>query len=265
MVLDSVTALTAAAAGAMVVAGSHGGRYAAALAAVPGLRGIILHDAGIGRERAGVAGLAWLGAQGMPAAAVGHLSARIGDGADMLARGVLSVVNPAAARLGCAVGQPAAAAARLLLAAVPAAVVPFSAAEARCLLRAGPVPVWGLDSNGLVGPEHVGAIVVTGSHGGLLGGRAGSAVKAAVLAAIYNDAGIGIDQAGLGRLAALAARGIAAATVAAASARIGEARSTWADGVVSAVNAPAAACGGAPGMTVPALVDRILHHTGAAG
>ena len=43
------------------------------------------------------------------------------------------------------------------------------------------------------------------------------------------------------------ARGIAAATVAAASARIGDARSTYEDGILSRVNARAAALGIAPG------------------
>ncbi len=81
-------------------------------------------------------------------------------------------------------------------------------------------------------PEHVGAIVVTGSHGGLLGGKPETALKYDALAALFNDAGIGIDEAGTTRLAALDARGIAAATVAADSARIGDARSTYEDGIL---------------------------------
>ena len=47
---------------------------------------------------------------------------------------------------------------------------------------------------------------------------------------------IGIDEAGVSRLPALDARGIAAATVSAAGARIGDARSTYEDGVLSRVN-----------------------------
>ena len=61
--------------------------------------------------------------------------------------------------------------------------------------------------------------------------------------ALYNDAGIGKDEAGVSRLPALDARGIAAATVSAASARIGDARSTYEDGIISRVNASAAALG----------------------
>ena len=103
--------------------------------------------------------------------------------------------------------------------------------------------VWALDSASLVLPEHRTTIVVTGSHGGLLGGNPETAVKYDVLGALFNDAGIGKDEAGVSRLPALDTRGIAAATVAATSARIGDARSTYADGVVSRLNRRAAALG----------------------
>ncbi|MCQ0019334.1 hypothetical protein [Actinomadura madurae] len=83
-------------------------------------------------------------------------------------------------------------------------------------------------------------MLVTGSHGGLLGGTPGTALRAAAAAAVFNDAGVGRDAAGLGRLPALDARGIAAATVSAASARVGDGRSTYHDGVLSARNEAAA-------------------------
>ncbi len=118
--------------------------------------------------------------------------------------------------------------------------------------------VWALDSASLVGPEHAGQIVLLGSHGGLLGGRPEAALKVDALAAVYNDAGIGIDEAGVSRLPALDARGIAAATVAAASARIGDGLSTYRDGVLSRVNATAAALGAAPGMGAEAFVARVI-------
>ena len=67
-----------------------------------------------------------------------------------------------------------------------------------------------------------------------------------------------MDEAGVSRLPALDVRGIAGATVAAASARIGEGRSTYADGVISRVNATAAARGGRAGMTAIAFVEAML-------
>ena len=59
---------------------------------------------------------------------------------------------------------------------------------------------------------------------------------------------------GLTRLPALDKRRIAAATVAAASARIGDGRSTYEDGVLSHVNETAAGYGGKPGLTARAFV-----------
>ena len=110
--------------------------------------------------------------------------------------------------------------------------------------EAGGVRVHAINSAGLVLPEDAGHVVVTGSHGALLGGKPESAIKIAVFAALYNDAGFGIEDAGVARLPVLDARGIAAATVSAWSARIGDGRSTYRDGFVTAVNARAARCGG---------------------
>ena len=196
----------------------------------------------------------------MAAAAVAHDSARIGDAGDAWARGRLSAVNDLAAALGCAIGGSCAEAARALREAVPPGAVPPKAAEAVTLLldRPGGPQVWALDSASLVGPEHEGQVLLIGSHGGLPGPDPAAALKVAALAAVFHDAGIGIDEAGLGRLPALDARGIAGATVAAASARIGEGRSIYADGVISRVNASAAALGGRAGMTAIEFVEAVL-------
>lgn len=58
--------------------------------------------------------------------------------------------------------------------------------------------------------------------GGLQGDLAETAIDVAAFAARYDDAGIGVDGAGILRLLMLDACGIAGATVAAMSARIGE-------------------------------------------
>src|SRR5436305_7993630 len=105
LVVDSVTVLGPEARGAVVVGGSHCGLYAVYLAAAAGVRGVVLNDAGLGRERAGVAGLEWFGALGLPCAAYGHGTARIGYGRDAIERGVVTVVNDPAATLGVAPGQ----------------------------------------------------------------------------------------------------------------------------------------------------------------
>src|SRR5919205_449688 len=91
--------------GAVVVNASHGGVYAAYLAAKLGAAAAIFNDAGVGRDGAGIAGLDYLQEFGMPAATVGHETARIGDGADMMASGVITYANALAAALGVGSGQ----------------------------------------------------------------------------------------------------------------------------------------------------------------
>jgi hypothetical protein len=257
VVADSITRVGPEAAGAVVVNASHGGVYAAYLAAKLGATAAIFNDAGVGRDRAGIAGLEYLQQLAIPAATVGHGSARIGDSADMMANGVITYANALAQSLGVKVGQACREAAAALQQARQADRSPPEALEGTFLLVADAPPVWALDSASLVLPEHRDAIVVTGSHGGLLGGRPETALKYDVRGALYNDAGIGKDGAGVSRLPALDARGIAAATVAAASARIGDARSTYEDGIVSRVNARAAAAGLREGMTARDFVDAL--------
>jgi hypothetical protein len=243
VIADSITRVGPEAAGAVVVNASHGGVYAGYLAAKLGAAGAIFNDAGVGRDRAGIAGLDYLQDFGVAAATVGHDTARIGDGADMMASGVITHANGLAASLGVHPGQWCREAAAALQQARQTDRSPPEALEGTFLLIAEKPQLWALDSASLVLPEHSVAIVVTGSHGGLLGNRPETALKYDVLGAVYNDAGIGKDEAGVSRLPALDVRGIAAATVSASSARIGDARSTYEDGIISRVNARAASLG----------------------
>jgi uncharacterized protein YunC (DUF1805 family) len=96
-------------------------------------------------------------------------------------------------------------------------------------------------------------VLVSGSHGGLSAGR--FALQARPLLAVFNDAGIGKAEAGVAALALLQDAGVAACAVAHGSARIGEARSTLNDGIVSRANAAAEALGARPGL---ALRDWLL-------
>ena len=105
--------------------------------------------------------------------------------------------------------------------------------------------------------------MISASHGGLLGGDPRTAIKVDALAAVYSDAGFGKERAGVSRLPALDARGIAAATVSADSARIGDGRSVYAEGVLSCVNETAAALGVAVGDSVAAFVDKVTRRAGA--
>jgi hypothetical protein len=113
-----------------------------------------------------------------------------------------------------------------------------------------------VDSITQAGPDDAGAIVVTGSHGGASSGRFALEVPFALV--VFNDAGVGKDGAGLAGLEMLQARGVAAATVAHASARIGDARDTWESGVVSHCNAAARSLGCKPGAALRALLTRLV-------
>src|SRR5437867_10038229 len=111
---DSITRIADEAQGAVVVNASHGGIYAAYLAAKLGVAAAIFNDAGVGREDAGIGGLDYLQDLGIAAATVGHLTARIGDGGDMLARGVITYANALATSLGVRPGMACADAAAAL-------------------------------------------------------------------------------------------------------------------------------------------------------
>src|SRR5262252_8002016 len=114
VIADSITRVGPEATGAVVVNASHGGVYAAYLAAKLHAAAAIFNDAGIGRDRAGIGGLDYLQDLGIAAATVGHETARIGDGADMLASGIITYVNALAVGLGVRPGQPCATAAAAL-------------------------------------------------------------------------------------------------------------------------------------------------------
>lgn len=105
-----------------------------------------------------------------------------------------------------------------------------------------------MDSASMVEPEDAGQIVITGSHGAMLASLPELVLQVDALIALFNDAAIGIDDAGITRLPALARRGIAAATVDAMTARIGDGLSTYRDGVLSRVNEAARRPGARPGM-----------------
>lgn len=262
LVVDSATRLGSDAAEAVVVCGSHGGLYPAWLAAQAGVRAIVFNDAGIGRHQAGIAGVHWLDALEIPACAIDYRSARIGDAADALASGVVTMANDMAAQHGCLPGHTCRQVVECLLRNAPAAPrndVPDMGEGRTRIANSGHREVWAMDSVALVEDADRRKIVVTGSHGGLLGGRDDDGVLGVdVFAALFNDAGGGKDDAGFARLATLDPRGIAAATVSAFSARVGDGRSTYDTGVLSRVNETARRLELKEGMTAREAVARLV-------
>jgi len=98
-----------------------------------------------------------------------------------------------------------------------------------------------LDSITKIEPRDAGAMVIAASHGGSSSCEFALAVPLKLV--VFNDAGVGKDDAGIVALAMLQARGVAAATVSHQSARIGDARDMWENGVISHVNDAALAMG----------------------
>lgn len=113
-----------------------------------------------------------------------------------------------------------------------------------------------VDSITQLGPQDEGCLAISGSHGGISSAR--YALAARPVLSVFNDAGVGKNEAGLAALAFLQSHALAACTVAHTSARIGEASSTLNDGVVSHVNDLAQALGVRVGQRCQHVVEGLL-------
>jgi hypothetical protein len=114
-----------------------------------------------------------------------------------------------------------------------------------------------MDSITKVTADDSGSVAVSASHGGASSGE--FALDLAPLKmAVFNDAGVGKDDAGIAALEMLQARGVAGATVSHTSARIGDSQDTWDQGVVSHANALARALGVVPGARLREVLSRLV-------
>ncbi len=248
-------------AGHVMVSGSYGGEYNAWHAAKWGIRGVILSDAGVGKNNAGTKGLPYLDRVGLPAATADAKTCHIADGDDILAHGIISHVNAAAARIGVRIGQTVQQSADLMRKAqIVAAELPAIAGGKRYLISANPgePKVICLDAAPMLEPADTGAIAITGSHAALFRGQSDNVIGPDLTAVFFSDASVGKDNAGILRLADLDKRSIPAGTASAASAAIGDSRDIYENGVLSFVNQSAARMGGSPGMPVKAFVARLI-------
>lgn len=112
-----------------------------------------------------------------------------------------------------------------------------------------------IDSVTEVEERHAGRVVATGSHGGVSSARYALGVAARLY--VFNDAGVGRDNAGIAALDVLEQAGIAAVAVSHESARIGEALDTFERGIVSSANEAARTKGCKIGATIRELVASI--------
>lgn len=259
--LPSCSNAVASHAGSVIVSGSYGGKYNAFNAAKWGVRGVIMNDAGVGADDAGIVGLPYLDQIGLAAATASAASCHIGDGEHTLAHGVISHVNRAAAALGCVTGQTVRACAeRMQTGQVPPSAPPPITEGTRTVLRAAPGEPCLIcaDSVGMLRPEDAGHIVVTASHAALPGGRPDTVVPLGIHAVFFSDAGVGLDQAGIARIAHLDGLGIIAGTTSAASAPIGDARALYERGELSHLTVAAVRAGGCAGMPLKQFIETLL-------
>jgi hypothetical protein len=196
-------------------------------------------DCAIGRDGAGIAGLWYLEALGIPAAAADVATLELGNGIDMYESGVVSVVNEPARACGVGAGMSVRDAARALLDKDPS-LAPAADVTNRTVVAEGPGGrrIVCTDSIAFGLPEDSGRnVLCTAGHTGL------PAVhylrKTRPHGFICSDGGRGKNDAGIAALFVVEADGLAGATVDARTARMGDGLSTYYDGVISACNAPA--------------------------
>jgi hypothetical protein len=113
-----------------------------------------------------------------------------------------------------------------------------------------------MDSITKVTAEDEGAYIVAASHGGASSGE--FALEVPLAAVIFNDAGVGKENAGIVALDMLDRRGVAAGAVSHQSARIGDAQDMWDNGIISHVNRTARERGLLPGQRLQDALKSLL-------
>jgi alkylhydroperoxidase/carboxymuconolactone decarboxylase family protein YurZ len=242
----------------VVVAASYLGILPARLIAPHQPRGVIGHDANVGKDGAGISGLGYLEALGIPAATAAGDTAELGDGRDLYEAGVISYVNVLAERCGVTVGMPVREAAEVLLTKDPGDVDPGNKIRREVVETADDgASIVVTDSIVFALPEDHGRnVLVTAGHTGKSG--ATFLLEVNPRGFICSDGGKGKNDAGIAGLAITGRAGVPGATADAWSAPIGDAFAAWQTGVISACNEPAAAVGVRVGQTVQEAARRLL-------
>lgn len=244
IVVDSVTHCNASIAPTdVIVAGSFAGAISLGFLPEGGVRALVAHEAGPGKDAAGISGLAVADTLGLPAAAVATMSARLGDGTSVFTDGVIAHANVIAKHLGVRVGMTAADAVRVLLDAPPGRRLVRGSIDRRqrivCETAHGRIVLVGSTSFATAANRH--DVLCAGSHGGRVNTRPLLTVQPRGV--ITSDGGMARERSGADGLPVLEAAGITAATVDGASSRIGDPESLWQTGTISAVNELAARAG----------------------
>lgn len=262
LVFDSATHVEAYVAahpcqGDVVVAASYSGVLCARMVMSAKPSAVIGLDCAIGRDGAGIAGLWYYEALDVPAAAVGSMTAEMGNGPDLYENGIVSRVNDRAQRLGIAPGMRARDVAEAFK---TGALKPASFDPARRLVietNSQGRSIVCTDSIAFALPEdRERNVLCTAGHTG----------RSVVdyfrtfrpWAFICSDGGVGKNDSGISALKDVEADGIAGASVDALTARMGDGQSTYFDGVISACNSIAQAKGVRVGQTAREAAKHLL-------
>ena len=242
----------------VVVTGSYSGVLPARFVATHRPRGVVGIDCAIGPDGSGIAGLWYYEALGIPAVAVDVMTVELGDGVDVHRHGLVSRANELAAGCGVTAGMTVSEASRLLLERDPRAPRPEEVTN-RMVVLEGPEgrAVVCTDSIAFGTDEDRDRnVLCTAGHTGR------SAVpylrRVRPWGFICSDGGRGRNDSGVAGLEIVAADGLAGAAVDARTARMGDGRSTYEDGVISAVNDPARARGVEVGMRAQKAAGLLL-------
>ena len=220
----------------VVVAASYCGVLPARFMGQHRPRGVIGVDCGIGPDGASIAGLWYLEALNIPAAAADIATVILGNGEDVYRQGVVSRVNRPAADCGVAEGMTVTEAARLMLESEPDTPDAAEVTNREVVYESvtGRQVVC-TDSIAFALPEDRHRnVLVTAGHTGR------SAVpyieSSQPYGFICSDGGMGRDSSGVAGLELVEPLGIPGATVDAHRARMGSGHSSYEDGVISACN-----------------------------
>jgi uncharacterized protein YunC (DUF1805 family) len=233
----------------VVVPSSYLGVLPARMMAPHEPRAVIAHDGCIGKDGAGIAGLWYLEALGIPAAAADGMSAELGNGLDLYETGSISRVNILAERSGVTEGMSVREAAERLLMNEPGDVSAGTKIRREVVATSDSGrAIVVTDSIVFALPEDTDNVLVTAGHTGRSGAK--FLLEVSPHGFICSDGGMSKNNAGIAGLEITADHGLAGACCDAWSAPVGDAFKAYEEGTISACNGPARARGVTVGMTV---------------
>lgn len=233
----------------VVVPSSYLGVLPARLMAPHRPRAVIGHDGCIGKDGAGIAGLWYLEALGIPSAAADGMSAELGNGMDLYETGVISRVNILAERCGVREGMSVREAAVLLLDNDPGDVTAGTKIRRESMTSSDAGrEIIVTDSIVFALPEDSNNVLVTAGHTGRSG--ATFLLEVSPHGFICSDGGMSKNNAGIAGLDLVEEHGLAGACCDAWSAPVGDAFKAYEEGTISACNSHARNRGVEVGMTV---------------